>query len=173
MSTHIEIERKFLIKELPNHLTDLPHVQITQGYLAFDKRGLEVRLRKIDEARYLAIKIPHDDTRVEREITLNDKQFEELWPATKGRRLRKTRYCVPNDGLMIEIDVYQGVASGMIVAEVEYPDRASAGAFRKPDWLGVGNHLCREIQQSPSGHGIRSANSGCSTFYQEMRKTFR
>jgi adenylate cyclase len=37
---------------------------------------------------------------------------------------------------MIEIDIYQGVSSGMIVAEVQFPDRASAGAFRKPDWLG-------------------------------------
>jgi adenylate cyclase len=153
MSAHIEIERKFLVNELPDHIEELPHVQITQGYLAFDERGLEVRLRKVDETRYLAIKIPHDEFRVEREITLSDKQFEELWPATEGRRLRKIRYCVPNDGLMIEIDVYQGVASGMIVAEVEFPDKASEDAFRKPEWLGEdvsgvpkysNHHLARE-----------------------------
>ena len=47
MSTHTEIERKFLVTQLPDHLAELPHVEITQGYLAFDERGLEVRLRKV------------------------------------------------------------------------------------------------------------------------------
>jgi CYTH domain-containing protein len=81
-------------------------------------------------------KLRQDDKRLERENALSKKQFEELWPATKGRRLRKIRYCVPNDGRTIEIDVYQGVSSGTIVAEVEFPDKASQTTFRKPDWLG-------------------------------------
>jgi adenylate cyclase len=136
MSTHTEIEKKFLVTQLPDHLAELPHVEITQGYLAFDERGLEVRLRKVGEARYLAHKIHRGDTRIEREITLSDDQFDELWPATKGRRLRKVRYFVPHDGLTVEIDLYKGPATGIMVAEIEFPDRSSRAAFQKPDWLG-------------------------------------
>jgi adenylate cyclase len=136
MSTHTEIERKFLVTQLPDHLAELPHVEITQGYLAFDERGLEVRLRKVGQARYLAYKTHRGDTRIEREITLSDDQFDELWPATKGRRLRKVRYFVPHDGLTVEIDLYKGPATGIMVAEIEFPDRASRVGFQKPDWLG-------------------------------------
>jgi len=79
MSIHIEIEKTFLVDELPDQFAELPHVEIAQGYLAFDKGGVEVRLRKVDEARFLTLKTQHDDMRVEREITLTDDQFEELW----------------------------------------------------------------------------------------------
>ena len=92
MSTHIEFERKFLVKRLPDHSAQFPHVEIAQGYLAFDALGTEVRLRKVGEVRLLTVKIWKDDRRVEREIELTNDQFDELWPATNGRRLRKVRY---------------------------------------------------------------------------------
>jgi adenylate cyclase len=120
------------VNQLPDHLAELPHVEITQGYLAFDERGLEVRLRKVGEARYLAHKVHRGDTRIEREITLSDDQFDELWPATKGRRLRKVRYFVPHDGLTLEIDLYKGSATGIMVAEVEFPDRRHESVSKNP-----------------------------------------
>jgi CYTH domain-containing protein len=113
------------VKSLENHFAELPHVKITQGYLAFDERGVEVRLRKVCEARLLVLTLQHGDMRVEREIKLTDAQFDELWPATKGRRLRKARYWMPHDGLTVEIDVYKGHASRIKVAAIEFPDRVS------------------------------------------------
>lgn len=136
MSTQIEIEKKYLLKRLPEYLADLPQVEIDQGYLAIDERGVEVRLRKAGETRLLTVKTQQGDTRVEREITLSADQFAELWPATQGRRLRKVRYRMPYDGFTIEIDVYKGHASGITVAEIEFPDPAARAAFEKPDWLG-------------------------------------
>jgi hypothetical protein len=79
MSTHIEIERKFLVKKLPEHFAQLPHFEIAQGYIAFDKRGVEVRLRKAEDRRFLTVKLWRDDGRVEREIQLTNNQFGELW----------------------------------------------------------------------------------------------
>jgi adenylate cyclase len=136
MHTHIEIERKFLLKRLPDHLAQFPHVKIAQGYLAFDERGIEVRLRKIGVERLLTVKIWGNNVRFEREIELTNNQFDELWPATDGRRLRKVRYRVPHDGFTTEVDVYKGHARGFTVAEIEFPDQASRAAFQKPDWLG-------------------------------------
>jgi hypothetical protein len=39
MSTHHEIERKFLIRNLPDDFFQLPHVEIVQGYVALDLQG--------------------------------------------------------------------------------------------------------------------------------------
>ena len=40
-----EIERKFLVKSLPENLEQYPHKDIVQGYLAITEDGMEVRLR--------------------------------------------------------------------------------------------------------------------------------
>jgi len=42
---NLEIERKFLVNELPNNLEQFPHKNIVQGYLAIGTDGTEVRLR--------------------------------------------------------------------------------------------------------------------------------
>src|SRR5439155_12877177 len=38
--------------------------------------------------------------------------------------------------LMIEIDVYRGKHSGLVVAEVEFPDLATCREFKPPRWFG-------------------------------------
>ena len=45
-----EIERKFLIKELPANLSEYPFHELTQGYLNTDP---VVRVRKEDDTYYL------------------------------------------------------------------------------------------------------------------------
>ena len=35
-SAHLEIERKFLVRQLPEQLENYPHAEIEQGYLAID-----------------------------------------------------------------------------------------------------------------------------------------
>jgi CYTH domain-containing protein len=43
---HREIERKFLVRQLPENLEAFPHAEIAQGYLAIAPKGVQVRLRK-------------------------------------------------------------------------------------------------------------------------------
>jgi adenylate cyclase len=137
MSTHNEIERKFLVTTLPDGFFQRPHVEIVQGYLALDPHGAEVRLRQFGAQRLITVKNYRANARIEREIALTDAQFAELWPATEGRRLRKVRYQVPYQQYMIEVDVYQGDAAGLIVADIEFPDQKSRVDFQKADWLGT------------------------------------
>lgn len=133
---HREIERKFLVRKLPDKLEDFPHAQIEQGYLALEGDGVQVRMRKAGENLSLTYKRNQEDAREEREITLTPEQFAILWPATAERRLSKTRYDVPLGHLVIEIDVYHGRHEGLIVAEVEFADKAEAHSFQPPPWLG-------------------------------------
>ena len=61
--------------------------------------------------------------------------------AGKGRRrshLKKHDYLLPLTGtdLTIELDVFDAPYEGLYLAEVEFPDEASANAFVPPVWFG-------------------------------------
>jgi adenylate cyclase len=131
-----EIERKFLVKRLPANLRRARRSFIAQGYLASENRGRHVRLRKKDKTASLTFKVGRGNAREEREIRLSPKQFSALWPATRGRRLRKMRYEIPWKNLLIEIDVYRGKNSGLVVAEVEFPNHRARRRFKPPGWFG-------------------------------------
>jgi adenylate cyclase len=147
-----EIERKFLVKQLPDRLKHRRHYQIAQGYLASEPGGRHVRLRKKGKTSSLTFKVGRGAHREEREIKLSPKQFAALWPATAGRRLRKVRYDIPWRNLLIEIDVYRGKHSGLVVAEVEFPNLASCREFKPPRWFG------REVTGQKRYSNVRLAN---------------
>jgi adenylate cyclase len=131
-----EIERKFLVKRLPENLKQSRHFVIEQGYLATESAGRQVRLRKTGNKASLTFKVGRGSHREEREIRLSPKQFAALWPGTAGRRLRKVRYEIPWDKVMIEIHIYRGRHAGLVVAEVEFPNTASCRRFKAPGWFG-------------------------------------
>ena len=131
-----EIERKFLVRKLPEQLAGFPHAKISQGYLVSLDDGLQVRLRKSNERYSLTYKRGVGNVREEREVELTPIQFDALWPATEGRRLEKIRYDIPLENRVVEIDVYGGRHNGLVVAEVEFDDEESAKNFQPPDWLG-------------------------------------
>ena len=51
----VEIERKFLVPELPQGLERWPATRIEQGYLAIDGDGTEVRVRRRDGDAVLTV----------------------------------------------------------------------------------------------------------------------
>jgi CYTH domain-containing protein len=131
-----EIERKFLVRKLPDDLTAFPSTEISQGYLVSLDDGLQVRLRKKRGTYSLTYKRGVGNVREEREVALTAEQFATLWPATDGKRLSKTRYDIPFGERVVEIDIYSGKHDGLVVAEVEFDDEESAINFQPPDWLG-------------------------------------
>jgi len=147
-----EIERKFLLRQLPDQLKRSRHSIIEQGYLATEPAGRQVRLRKKGKRASLTFKVGRGAHREEREIRLSPKQFAALWPGTAGRRLRKVRYDIPWKNLVIEIDVYRGRHAGLVVAEVEFPDRVTCRKFKPPSWFG------REVTGEKRYSNVRLAN---------------
>jgi CYTH domain-containing protein/CHAD domain-containing protein len=131
-----EIERKFLLEQLPAELEQSPAVDIEQGYLAVTK-NTEVRVRRHGEGFSLTLKRGAGEEREEIEVELDRRQFEALWEATDGSRLTKRRYLVSlGDRVSAEVDVYFGSLAGLRVAEVEFPSREAAASFQPPDWFG-------------------------------------
>ena len=131
-----EIERKFLLKQLPERLKQARRGVIAQGYLAAEPGGRHVRLRKKGKTASLTFKVGRGAHREEREIKLSPKQFAALWPATVGRRLYKLRYEMPWKNFLIEIDIYRRKHKGLVVAEVEFPNRTACLKFKAPAWFG-------------------------------------
>jgi CYTH domain-containing protein len=151
----VEIERKFLIDQLPADLGAHPSGQIDQGYLAITDEGVEVRVRSYGGRSFLTVKSGGDAERVEEEIEIDERRFRSLWPLTEGRRIRKRRYLVSAEaGTTIELDVYDGVLRGLVTAEVEFDSPVAAAAFTPPPWLG------REITHAPEYKNKRLALDG-------------
>jgi CYTH domain-containing protein len=136
MSSNLELERKFLVAELPDDLERYPHSRIVQGYLFIGADGAEVRVRRRDQNAFLTVKQGSGLVRREEEIDISGLQFDRLWPLTDGRRVEKTRHLISRpDGLVIELDVYEGALAGLFVAEVEFQSTAAAQRFTPPDWF--------------------------------------
>ena len=133
----MEIERRFLVRELPFGLERSRSTRIEQGYIAIADDGAEVRIRRRDGAAVLTVKSGGGRTRVEEEIEIDAERCARLWPLTEGRRLEKTRHLIPAEaGLTIELDVYSGGLAGLMVAEVEFGSEDAADAFEPPEWFG-------------------------------------
>jgi CYTH domain-containing protein/CHAD domain-containing protein len=129
-----EIERKFLVREMPR--AESAQTVIEQGYLAIGQMT-EVRLRRQGGELLLTAKSGHGEVREEVEVPIEPRAFEALWPLTAGRRVRKVRHYVPlREELRAEVDVYAGALDGLLTAEIEFESTAQADRFRPPPWLG-------------------------------------
>ena len=130
-----EIERKFLVASLPD-LSSLSGEEILQGYISTVADCAEVRVRQKGSKYFQTIKSEGGLKRREIEVEISKEQFDSLWPETEGRRLNKTRYEIPYDGVTIELDVYGGELEGLAVAEVEFETEQESVRFTPPSWFG-------------------------------------
>ena len=130
----MEIERKYLISELPDHLEQYPHRTIEQGYLCTEP---VVRVRRDGEKYVLTYKSKGFLIREEYNLPLTRESYLHLINKADGRIITKERYCIPlDDNLTIELDIFKGDLEPLILAEVEFPDEDSAKAFIPPIWFG-------------------------------------
>ena len=130
----MEIERKFLIKNMPDNLEQYKYHDIEQAYLCTSP---VVRIRKQDDEYYLTYKSKGMMAREEYNLPLGREGYEHLLPKADGNILTKGRYLIPlDDGHMVELDVFDGVKKGLIMAEVEFESEEAAKEFIPPEWFG-------------------------------------
>ena len=144
----MEIERKFLIKKdrFPDNLAQYPCHEIEQGYLCTEP---VVRIRRQDEDYYLTYKSKGLMAREEYNLPLTRNAYLHLRPKADGLVISKTRYLIPEkNGLTIELDVFHQEYEGLLLAEVEFPDEASALSFTPPEWFGTDVTFSSEYHNS-------------------------
>ena len=128
-----EIERKFLVKEIPANLSEYPYHMLEQGYLNTDP---VVRVRKEDDTYYLTYKGRGYIEKEEYNLPLNEDAYRHLLAKADGNIISKKRHLIPCPPYTIELDVFEAPFSPLIIAEVEFPSLEEAKAFTPPEWFG-------------------------------------
>lgn len=128
----MEIERKFLLKELPEHLEQYPVRRLEQGYLC---TGPVVRIRQDNDKYELTYKAKGMMVREEYNLPLTKEAYEHLREKIDGRLITKKRYMIPYKTYTIELDIFEGELAPLVLAEVEFPTEEEANYFVAPDWF--------------------------------------
>ena len=129
----MEIERKFLVSSLPENLQSYPCRVIEQGYLCTDP---VVRVRKDNDSFYLTYKGKGMMAREEYNLPLTEEAYSHLIGKADGNIITKHRYEIPDgNGYTIELDIFDGVFSGTVLAEVEFASVEDADNYILPDWF--------------------------------------
>ncbi len=130
----MEIERKYLVKTLPQNLEQYEAKKISQGYLC---TGPVVRIRRSNDDYYLTYKGGGMMVREEYNLPLTKDAYEHLLPKIDGLLIAKTRYEIPLDGhLTAELDIFEGELAPLTLVEVEFDTVDDANAFTPPEWFG-------------------------------------
>lgn len=130
----MEIERKFLVKTVPDSLEQYTFHLIEQAYLCTDP---VVRLRRQDNDYILTYKGRGLMVREEYNLPLTKESYEHMLPKADGNILTKKRYLIPlSSELKAELDIFEGKFDGLMLVEVEFPDEKTATDFLPPDWFG-------------------------------------
>jgi len=133
-SADLEIERKYLLRGLPERVRGVPAKEIAQGWLPGIK--LRERLRAVRDADgtercFRTVKVGEGLVRMELEEETSPALFSALWTHTAERRVRKRRYAVREGALTWEIDEFTD--RELFLAEVELPHADTE--VELPDWL--------------------------------------
>ncbi len=138
----MEIERKWLIKQLPN-LSSFKRVE-SERYFVFIGHGVEARVQKINDKFEFERKVETSSlSRDEIRFDITEAEFE-FYKSISGKSILRDSYEFsksPN----ISIKIYHGDYEGLMRVEVEFNSEDDAKQFTPFDWFG------KEITNSELG----------------------
>ncbi|MEH1900989.1 MAG: CYTH domain-containing protein [Nostoc sp.] len=129
-----EIERKYLVRG--DSWRGLAEGSVyRQGYIP-TQDNVTVRIRIVGEKSYLTIKGPNIKySRLEFEYPIPIEDAQEILETLCERPfIEKIRFKIKSGGLIWEIDEFDGVNKGLILAEVELSDENQQ--IELPIWIG-------------------------------------
>lgn len=141
---HTEIERKYLLRALPQMPDVRDVLEIEQGYIPGDTLVERLRRQRSRDGTvtcFRTVKAGSGLQRLELEDETDERTFEHLWQLTAGLRLRKRRYLVPVNGATWEVDEFTD--RDLVLAEIELPTADTPVTL--PDWLSA--VLVREVTE--------------------------
>ena len=129
----MEIERKFLVAQLPDNLDNCNCRYIEQGYLSTKP---VVRVRRDNDDYYLTYKGSGMMAREEYNLPLTKDSYEHLIKKADGNIITKKRYEIPDgNGYTIELDIFEGAFNGTVIAEVEFNTIEEADNYIMPEFF--------------------------------------
>jgi len=147
----MEIERKFLVKQLPENLSSYKFHIIEQAYLCTEP---VIRIRKQDDEFILTYKSKGFLSREEYNLPLDNDAYLHLKTKADGIIISKKRYLIPlTSDLTIELDIFDAPYQDLQLAEVEFSCEKTAKAFVPPHWFG------EEVTYSPDYQNSTLSNT--------------
>jgi len=101
------------------------------------EEGTSIRLRQQGDKFFQTVKKGTGKVREEIEVEISKAMYDILWNETKGRRIKKTRYEIPIGEHTIQLDIYNGKLTGLVIAEVEFNSIDECDDFKPPEWFGA------------------------------------
>ena len=132
----VEIERRFLVSKDGWQGSVNRTKSVCQAYLS-QNGCFTARVRIVDgETATLTIKSSRAGlSRLEFEYAIPIEDAEQLMLLGQGRIIEKRRHLVTVDGLVWEIDVFEGANAGLVLAEIELSSESQE--LKLPPWIGV------------------------------------
>ena len=129
-----EIEHKYLVLNDSYREMAIGKIDIRQGYLNRNP-DRTVRVRTMADKGFLTVKSRnHGAKRLEFEYEIPLHDANEILDLAEAGIVEKTRYLVPFEGLLWEVDEFHGSQNGVVVAEVEIPEDGII--YEKPPFIG-------------------------------------
>lgn len=129
-----EIEHKYLVINDSYRQMATGKLDIRQGYLNRNP-DRTVRIRTIGNKGFLTVKGRNKgEIRLEFEYEIPYEEADEILNMAEPGIVEKTRYIVPYQGLVWEVDEFHGSLLGVVVAEVELPETEMV--YEKPPFVG-------------------------------------
>ncbi len=131
----IEIERKYLVADETWRQSASAGVHIIQGYIV-NANHCSVRVRICSNGKCtLTTKLPRlGISRYEFEHDIDLREAESLMEMCGDAVVEKRRHIIKLDNLVWEIDCFEGLNEGLVVAEIELEREDQT--FSAPPWLG-------------------------------------
>ena len=158
----IEIERKFLVVSdtWKNHVSG--QFQLKQGYLQSAPERT-IRIRTSNKEGFITIKGKTEGiTRTEYEYPIPFSEALSLLALSENPPIEKVRYLVSHGSLTWEVDVFEGLNSGLVLAEVELQHENQE--IDLPDWIGA------EVSSDPRFYNSTLSAHPFSTWKGTHRK---
>lgn len=147
----IEIEHKYLVDQAEWDKSGAAEfVEIRQGYLQSDP-DKTIRVRTKADKGYFTIKgktMGASRLEFEYEIPLAD--ANELLDKFCSQLIEKKRYHFVHNGKTWEVDVFEGLNQGLIVAEIELDSEQES--YTLPNW--IGDNVTNDVRYANSNLAI-------------------
>jgi len=131
----VELERTYLAKFLPNNLKN--GKEVLDIYIPKFARHPVLRIRKNGDKFEITKKYPVKNgdasKQTEHTIILTEEEFDEL-SKLEGKRTSKIRYVINYNGILCEIDVFQGALKGLVLIDFEFSSEKDKDEFKMPDF---------------------------------------
>ena len=133
----IEIEKTYLIKDIPRNLKDCEFKEIIDIYIPKASNHSKLRIRKNGDKFEMTKKEPvsgrDSSYQKEQTIILTEIEFNAL-SRLEGKRVRKFRYYYNYSDRIAEIDVFQDLLKGLVLVDFEFEVMRDKDNFKMPDF---------------------------------------